>query len=93
MFIFQIGFKLEENISVHGVNSDILKVTCHEAICWGSSFKSLLLLVTPDPQTGKLRQDGLIFKVYIFLFLFPSLSLLSLTSSFPLCSLLYICLF
>lgn len=57
-----IGFKLEENISVHGINSDTLKITCQEAICWGNSFKSLLLLVTPDPQTGKLQQDGLIFK-------------------------------
>ncbi|XP_029672354.1 gamma-tubulin complex component 6 [Formica exsecta] len=57
-----IGFKLEENISVHGISSDTLKITCQEAICWGNSFKSLLLLVTPDPQTGKLQQDGLIFK-------------------------------
>ncbi|KAL6442001.1 hypothetical protein ACFW04_002385 [Cataglyphis niger] len=57
-----IGFKLEENISVHGINSDTLKITCQEAICWGNSFKALLLLVTPDPQTGKLQQDGLIFK-------------------------------
>lgn len=57
-----IGFKLEENISVHGINSDTLKITCQEAICWGNSFKSLLLLITPDPQTGKLQQDGLIFK-------------------------------
>ncbi|EFN74872.1 Gamma-tubulin complex component 6 [Camponotus floridanus] len=57
-----IGFKLVENISVHGINSDPLKITCQEAICWGNSFKSLLLLITPDPQTGKLQQDGLIFK-------------------------------
>ncbi|CAL1683093.1 unnamed protein product [Lasius platythorax] len=57
-----IGFKLEENISVHGINSETLKITCQEAICWGNSFKSLLLLVTPDPQTGKLQQNGLIFK-------------------------------
>ncbi|XP_072760196.1 uncharacterized protein Grip163 [Anoplolepis gracilipes] len=57
-----IGFTLEENISVHGISSDTLKMTCQEVICWGNSFKSLLLLVTPDPQTGKLRQDGLIFK-------------------------------
>ncbi|XP_070163267.1 gamma-tubulin complex component 6 isoform X2 [Polyergus mexicanus] len=57
-----IGFKLEENISVHGISSDTLKITCQEAICWGNSFKSLLLLVTPDPQTGKLQQDGRIFK-------------------------------
>ncbi|XP_011268739.2 gamma-tubulin complex component 6 [Camponotus floridanus] len=57
-----IGFKLVENISVHGINSDTLKITCQEAICWGNSFKSLLLLITPDPQTGKLQQDGLIFK-------------------------------
>lgn len=64
IFLFQIGFKLEENISVHGINSETLKITCQEAICWGNSFKSLLLLVTPDPQTGKLQQNGLIFKVY-----------------------------
>lgn len=58
---------MEENISVHGINSDTLKITCQEAICWGNSFKALLLLITPDPQTGKLQQDGLIFKVHIFL--------------------------
>ncbi|XP_029173958.1 gamma-tubulin complex component 6 [Nylanderia fulva] len=57
-----IGFQLKENISVYGINSERLKITCEEAICWGNSFKSLSLLVMPDPQTGKLQQDGLIFK-------------------------------
>lgn len=52
---------------MHGINSERLKITCEEAICWGNSFKSLSLLVTPDPQTGKLQQDGLIFKVQITL--------------------------
>ncbi|KAL0121317.1 hypothetical protein PUN28_006683 [Cardiocondyla obscurior] len=56
------GFKLEENITVHGISFEALKITCHESICWGNSFKFLSRLVVPDPQTGKLQQDGLIFK-------------------------------
>lgn len=62
--LFQTGFKLEENITVHGINSEVLKITCREAICWGNSFRSLSWLVMPDPQTGKLQQNGLIFKVH-----------------------------
>lgn len=60
---FQMGFKLEENITVQGISSESLMITCREAVGWGNSFKSLSRLVTPDPQTGKLQQDGLIFKV------------------------------
>ncbi|XP_024874610.1 gamma-tubulin complex component 6 [Temnothorax curvispinosus] len=56
------GFKLEENITVHGISSEALGITCQEAVCWGNSFRSLSRLVVPDPQTGKLQQDGLIFK-------------------------------
>lgn len=56
------GFKLEENIIVHGISSETLRITCREAICWGNSFRSLSHLVMPDPQTGKLQQNGLIFK-------------------------------
>lgn len=48
------------------VSPEALDATCQEVICWGNSFKSLLSLVTPDPQTGKLKQDGLIFKVHNF---------------------------
>jgi len=61
--LFQTGFKLEENVTVYGVSSEALRVTCQEAVCWGNSFKSLSCLVMADPQTGKLQQDGLIFKV------------------------------
>ncbi|KYM86064.1 Gamma-tubulin complex component 6 [Atta colombica] len=56
------GFKLEENITVHGISFESLKITCQEAISWGNSFKCLSCLVMPDPQTGKLQQHGLIFK-------------------------------
>ncbi|KAG5310787.1 GCP6 protein, partial [Acromyrmex insinuator] len=56
------GFKLEENITVHGISFKSLKMTCQEAISWGNSFKCLSRLVMPDPQTGKLQQHGLIFK-------------------------------
>lgn len=59
-----MGFKLDEDITVHGISSQALMITCQEAICWGDSFKSLSELVTPNPQTGKLQQDGLIFKVH-----------------------------
>jgi len=48
---------------MHGISFDSLKITCKEVICWGNSFKSLSRLVMPDLQTGKLQQDGLIFKV------------------------------
>lgn len=61
--VFQTGFKLGENITVQGISSESLTIACREAVCWGNSFKSLSRLVTPDPQTGKLQQDGLIFKV------------------------------
>ncbi|XP_036148295.1 gamma-tubulin complex component 6 isoform X2 [Monomorium pharaonis] len=57
-----MGFKLEENITVHGISFEALQIICREAICWGNSFRSLSHLVTPDPQTGKLQQNGLIFK-------------------------------
>lgn len=56
------GFTLEENITVHGISSESLRIGCKEAICWGNSFRSLSHLVVPDPQTGKLQQNGLIFK-------------------------------
>ncbi|XP_011642572.1 gamma-tubulin complex component 6 isoform X1 [Pogonomyrmex barbatus] len=56
------GFRLEGNITVHGISFEILEATCQDAICWGNSFRSLSHLVTPDSQTGKLQQDGLIFK-------------------------------
>lgn len=65
--LFQTGFKLEENITVHGISFEALRITCQEAICWGNSFRSLSHLVTPDPQTGKLQQNGLIFKVHTIL--------------------------
>ncbi|XP_020292162.1 gamma-tubulin complex component 6 [Pseudomyrmex gracilis] len=55
-------FKLRDNISVRDISSDALRITCREVICWGNSFKSLSRFVTTDPQTGKLQQDGLIFK-------------------------------
>jgi len=48
---------------MHGISSESLKITCKEVICWGNSFKSLSHLVMPNLQTGKLQQDGLIFKV------------------------------
>lgn len=48
---------------MQGISSESLMITCQEAINWGNSFKSLSRLVTLDPQTGKLQQDGLIFKV------------------------------
>jgi len=63
--LFQTGFKLEESITVHGISFESLKITCQEAISWGNSFKCLSCLVMPDPQTGKLQQHGLIFKVHI----------------------------
>lgn len=63
--LLQTGFKLEENITVHGISFEALKITCQDAICWGNSFRSLSHLVMPDPQTGKLQQDGVIFKVHI----------------------------
>jgi len=65
--LFQTGFKLEENITMHGISSESLKITCKEVICWGNSFKSLSRFVMPDLQTGKLQQDGLIFKVHTIL--------------------------
>lgn len=65
--LLQTGFKLEETITVHGISSEALKITCQEAICWGNSFKSLSCLIMPDSQTGKLQQDGLIFKVHTIL--------------------------
>lgn len=67
IILLQTGFKLEENITVHGISSEALKITCQEAICWGNSFRSLSRLIMPDPQTGKLQQDGLIFKVHTIL--------------------------
>ncbi|EZA61700.1 Gamma-tubulin complex component [Ooceraea biroi] len=57
-----LGFRLDENVTVRGVNSETLRATCVQAIQWGNNFWSLSRLVTPDPQTGKLQQDGLIFK-------------------------------
>ncbi|XP_014477340.1 PREDICTED: gamma-tubulin complex component 6 [Dinoponera quadriceps] len=56
------GFKLEGNITVQGVSTESLTIACREAVCWGNSFKSLSRLVMADPQTGKLQQDGLIFR-------------------------------
>lgn len=49
---------------VHGITPEALVITCQEAICWGNSVKFLSCLIIPDPQTGELQQDGLIFKVY-----------------------------
>lgn len=52
---------------MRGISSEALRITCREVICWGNSFKSLSRLVTTDPQTDKLQQDGLIFKVCKYL--------------------------
>ncbi|XP_011881953.1 PREDICTED: gamma-tubulin complex component 6 [Vollenhovia emeryi] len=57
-----MGFELDENITVHGIGFEALRITCQEAVRWGNSFRSLTQLVVPDPQTGKLQQNGLIFK-------------------------------
>jgi len=65
-FVSQLGFRLEENITVYGISSEMLRTNCLEAIHWGDSFWFLSRLVMPDPQTSKLRQNGLIFKVYMF---------------------------
>jgi len=66
-FVSQLGFRLKENITVYGISSEMLRTTCLEAIQWGDSFWFLSRLVTPDPQSGKLRQNGLIFKVYTYI--------------------------
>ncbi|EFN83778.1 gamma-tubulin complex component 6 isoform X2 [Harpegnathos saltator] len=55
-------FKLEENITVPGISPGSLTIACREAVGWGNSIKSLSRLVASDPQTGRLQQDGLIFK-------------------------------
>lgn len=48
---------------MHGVCSESLEEICQEAIKWGNCFKFLTQFVTPKVQTGKLIQEGLIFKV------------------------------
>ncbi|CAK9817690.1 Gamma-tubulin complex component 6 [Anthophora quadrimaculata] len=56
------GFTLRKNISVYGVCSGSLENVCQEAIYWGNCFRFLSHLVAPKPQSGKLLQEGLIFK-------------------------------
>ncbi|XP_043252433.1 gamma-tubulin complex component 6 isoform X2 [Colletes gigas] len=56
------GFTIRKNVSVYGVCSKSLEKTCQEAIKWGNCFKFLSYLVTPNSQSGKLLQEGLIFK-------------------------------
>ncbi|XP_012273523.1 gamma-tubulin complex component 6 [Orussus abietinus] len=56
------GFKLVKNTLSPMIGDDVLKHVCEEAIYWGNAYKNLTGLITPDPQTGKLQQEGLIFK-------------------------------
>ncbi|XP_015438948.1 PREDICTED: gamma-tubulin complex component 6 [Dufourea novaeangliae] len=56
------GFTLRKNISVHGVCSQSLQKACQEAINWGNCFRFLSDFIMPQIQTGKLLQEGLIFK-------------------------------
>ncbi|XP_078035219.1 gamma-tubulin complex component 6 [Augochlora pura] len=56
------GFILRENINVYGVSSELLRKACQEAISWGNCFRFLSHFITPKLQTGKLLQEGLIFK-------------------------------
>lgn len=61
--IFQEGFSLKKNLSISGISPESLENISYEIIRWGTCFKALTNLVTPDPNSGKLQVGGLIFKV------------------------------
>ncbi|XP_014222497.1 gamma-tubulin complex component 6 [Trichogramma pretiosum] len=56
------GFELKKNSAIHGISSSTLENMCYEVTFWGTCFKNLSDMVTPDPETGKLQIEGLIFK-------------------------------
>ena len=64
-FYFQGGFILQKNLALRSISPESLENVCYQIIHWGSCFRALTNLVTPDPYTGKLQIEGLIFKVHI----------------------------
>lgn len=56
------GFSLKKNLSISGISPESLENISYEIIRWGTCFKALTNLVTPDPNSGKLQVGGLIFK-------------------------------
>ncbi|XP_058794937.1 gamma-tubulin complex component 6 isoform X1 [Phymastichus coffea] len=57
-----IGFELKKNIFIHGIHCITLENLCQDIIRWGTCFRNLSDMIVPDPQTGKLQVDGLIFE-------------------------------
>ncbi|KAK2577143.1 hypothetical protein KPH14_003303 [Odynerus spinipes] len=58
----KIGFCMHQNMVVRGLSNESLVDICQRFIYWGNCFKYLTELITPDSQSGKLSQEGLIFK-------------------------------
>ncbi|XP_043279074.1 gamma-tubulin complex component 6 [Venturia canescens] len=58
----KMGFRIAKNVTVKGLSVKALKSACQEIIHWGECYKSLCKLVQPDPHTGKMQQEGLIFR-------------------------------
>ncbi|XP_015591181.1 gamma-tubulin complex component 6 isoform X2 [Cephus cinctus] len=56
------GFQLQQNTVISGVSAEMLQDVCRKPIEWGNSFRALSMLITCNPETGKLQKDGLIFK-------------------------------
>lgn len=54
---------MSQNIAIRGISNETLINICQKFIYWGNCFKYLKNLITPDSHSGKLPQEGLIFKV------------------------------
>ncbi|KAK0173695.1 hypothetical protein PV328_006852 [Microctonus aethiopoides] len=57
-----LGFVFDSNIIVSGLSRESLQNIRSDITHWATCFKLLTLLVHPNPESGELRQDGLIFK-------------------------------
>ncbi|KAI4498023.1 hypothetical protein M0802_006847 [Mischocyttarus mexicanus] len=58
----KIGFYMCQNIFIRGIGNETLTNICQRFISWGNCFKYLTNLTTPNSHSGKLPQEGLIFK-------------------------------
>ncbi|KAG8042057.1 hypothetical protein G9C98_000048 [Cotesia typhae] len=57
----KIGFFFNVNTQVTGLSKEALESISVEITHWATCFKLLMLLVRPHSDTGKYKQDGLIF--------------------------------
>lgn len=58
---------MKKNTYITGIHCTSLENLCQDILRWGTCFRNLSDMIVPNPKTGKLQVDGLIFEVRYFL--------------------------